>query len=104
MPIERIRPDQLRPQDPRPVRGPDSPEGPGPAPVSGPEAAGRIDRVEISTEGRLLAEKLGAAESEVTELTPERAEIIRERIESGFYDTPETIESVARRMIERGDL
>lgn len=102
MPIERIRPDPLQPPEPRPARGPYGPEGEGPAPVRGAEAAGRVDRVEISAEGRLLAAQLDAPQSDT--MAPARVEAIRKRIVEGVYDTPEVIENVARKLIERGDL
>lgn len=101
MPIERIRPDMLRPAEPRPARGPYGSEGEGPAPVRGAEAAGRVDRVEISAEGRILAARL---EAQHETLSPERVAVIRERIAEGMYDTPEVIENVARKLMERGDL
>jgi anti-sigma28 factor (negative regulator of flagellin synthesis) len=63
-----------------------------------------VDRVEISTEGRLLAAQLDAPRPGAETMAPERIEAIRERIATGVYDTPEVIESVARKMIERGDL
>lgn len=102
MPIERIRPDPLRSPDARPARGPQGAEGEGPAPVRGAEAAGKADRVEISTEGRLLAARLEADAPKA--LTTERVTEIRDRIDSGMYDTPEVAAAVARNLLARGEL
>jgi hypothetical protein len=37
-------------------------------------------------------------------ITPERLEALRQKIDSGDYDTSEVAETVARRIIQRGDL
>ena len=57
----------------------------------------RTDRVEISSEGRVLASL------QIDSGRPTEAEI-RNRISSGFYDQPEVAEEVARRIYEGGDL
>jgi hypothetical protein len=98
-----MRPDPIRSPDARPARGAQGPEGEGPAPVRGAEAAGRADRVEISTEGRLLAARL-ETDPAGEPLAPERAAEIRERIDSGIYDTPEVAAVVARRLLASGEV
>jgi anti-sigma28 factor (negative regulator of flagellin synthesis) len=66
--------------------------------------AGRGDRVEISSEGRALSSKAGVLQGVTTTLTQERIEAIRERIQSGSYDTPEMAGEVASRILASGDL
>lgn len=71
--------------------------------VQGPgeiSRAERLDRVEISPEGRELARAEEAGET----LTPERRAEILARLESGFYDSPRIAEQVARAIVARGDL
>lgn len=60
-------------------------------------SAPSTDQVEISEEGRALAEQ---AES----LSPEVLSEIRGRIEDGVYDAPELAEEVARRILDSDDL
>lgn len=104
MAIDKIYPDPIRLPEPRPARGPYAEEA-GPAPVRAAEAPSRADRIEISAEGRRLAAQQGAAGASRPEgLTTERAQEIRQRIDSGGYDAPEVVETVARRMLERGDV
>jgi anti-sigma28 factor (negative regulator of flagellin synthesis) len=64
----------------------------------------RMDRVEISDEARAMATQGGASQRPVSTLSAERLEEIRERIDSGAYDTPEMAEEVARRLLVSGDL
>jgi hypothetical protein len=61
----------------------------------------RSDKVQISDAGRALAAREGDATSG---LTPARAATIRGRVLSGAYDTLEVVDSVARRLIDSGDL
>ncbi len=35
-----------------------------------------------------------------TELTPEQVQIILRRLNEGFYDTPEALEQIARRLLK----
>ena len=62
--------------------------------------ARRADRVEISAEARQAAAKLG----EVPGLSPERVAEIRQKLADGSYDSAEVVETIARRMIDRGDV
>jgi hypothetical protein len=39
-----------------------------------------------------------------TGLTPERLIELRKRIDSGYHDSPEVIDALARRLVECGDL
>jgi anti-sigma28 factor (negative regulator of flagellin synthesis) len=66
--------------------------------AGGDERPARPDRVEISTEGRALA-AAGAGG-----LTAERVTEIRQRILAGAYDSTAVIDTVARRMLARGDI
>jgi hypothetical protein len=104
MAFDKIRPEPIRLPEPRPARAPYA-EGTGPAPVRAPEGVSRADRIEISAEGRRLAAQQSTAGAHRPEpLTTERAQAIRQRIDSGAYDAPEVLETVARRMLERGDV
>lgn len=71
--------------------------------VQGPDQGSRgerADRVEISSRGRELA-RAGEVEGS---LSPERRSEIVARLESGFYDSPDIAEQVARALVDRGDL
>lgn len=63
------------------------------------------DRVEISADGVQAREsgqgiaKLAAAGQDIRS---ERVEEVREKVESGYYDHPETIEKVADKMVSGG--
>lgn len=60
-----------------------------------PESQPARDRVELSTEARALARSssLGAT----------RVDSIRQRVLSGAYDSLSVMDTVARRMMQRGD-
>jgi negative regulator of flagellin synthesis FlgM len=60
----------------------------------------RPDSVKISDAGRALA----ANEESRPELSPERIAEIRQRILSGTYDSLESVEQVAKRILASGDL
>lgn len=60
----------------------------------------QTDRVEISAEARQRAAELDTVEG----LSPERVARIRSNLADGTYSTPEVLDTVARRMIEQGDL
>ena len=62
----------------------------------------RTDRVELSPEARALAARLETGEADT--LTPERIAELRRKIQEGAYDRPDTVESVARKILESGDL
>ncbi len=80
-------------------------ERPAPPEKVGEDAPGttarpRADRVEISQEGRQAVAHL----DQVPGLDPERVARIRQRIADGSYDAPEVLDTVARRMLRRGDV
>lgn len=71
--------------------------------VQGPgqiSRAERADRVEISSRGRELARTDEAVES----LPPERRAEIAARLESGFYDSSDIAEQLARVLMDRGEI
>jgi anti-sigma28 factor (negative regulator of flagellin synthesis) len=59
------------------------------------------DTVEISAEGHTLAQ---SGEVERVPFTEARAAEVRQRLESGFYDDPDVVRSIAERLIDSGDL
>ena len=92
-----IRPDSTRPSDTTDASE-SSPIRPVSPATSSPD---RSDKVEISDAGRALAARGGDAPSG---LDPARASRIRGRILSGAYDTLEVVDTVARRLLDSGDL
>lgn len=62
----------------------------------------RPDSVDVSSEAKALAEQTEARASEST-LPKERLKEIGERLASGFYDQPEVIDQVARRVAKDPD-
>ena len=75
----------------------------GQTPAAGSVAVDRTDKVEISDAGRALA----ARETDRTVqagLDPIRASHIRHRVLSGAYDTLDVVDTVARRLLQSGDL
>lgn len=86
-------------RDPRKVDGA-AQEG---ADVQGISQVERVDRVEISEEGRALA-KASAENATRETLSPGRLAQINERIGDGTYHTPEVAEEVARQILDSGDL
>lgn len=89
-PIENQQP--IRPERTKPE--------PGVSPEKAAPQTRPADRVEISAEARERATRLDG----VTGLSPERMAEIRQRLSDGTYSTPEVLETVARRMIEQGDV
>lgn len=75
-----------------------SPSGDGPGRAS--ERA-RADQVEISEEARSLAEQ---AEVERVPFTEARAAEVRERLDAGFYASPDVIRRIAEKLADSGDL
>ena len=72
-------------------------------PVAGTVSIDRADKVEISHAGRALA----ARETDRTVeagLDPIRASHIRNRVLSGAYDALDVVDTVARRLLQSGDL
>ena len=69
-----------------------------------PGKSGTKDRVEIGSGSE--ARNPGAGVSKLAGIQPEiredRVEAVRENVESGYYNRPETIEKVADRMIDKG--
>ena len=95
MSIHKIGSDLVRPTGPKgPTRASASSHDDG---VEEGRIVPRTDRVEISSEGRVLA-ALQVEGGRATEAE------IQDRIGSGFYDRPEVAEEVARRISEAGDL
>lgn len=65
----------------------------------------RTDAVHISSAGRARAEaELPVRGDPATPLTSDQIARIRERINSGAYDSLDVIEAVARRILAAGDL
>lgn len=56
------------------------------------------DRIEISDRGRALAAE---AQASGGELSAERLDELRERLDNGFYDDPATALRLAERLIDR---
>lgn len=63
------------------------------------------DRVELSSDGVRTrngghgVSKLASASPEIRE---EKVQEAREKVETGYYDKPETIDNVANRMVDNG--
>jgi len=95
MPSEGLRPEAIRPS-----RAGES----APAQSSEVQPVRPVDRVEISTQGRALSEEgVASGPGQLQPSTVSLAEI-RQRIIQGHYDSPAMAESVARRLIQSGDL
>ncbi len=62
----------------------------------------RADTVDVSSEAKALAEQSEARGAEST-LPKDRLKEIGERLASGFYDQPEVIDQVARRVAKDPD-
>ena len=77
-------------------RGPIKPVAPAPSSVD------RSDKVQISDAGRALSARSDDTKS--AGLDPARAERIRGRVLSGAYDTLDVVDTVARRLLDSGDL
>ena len=68
-------------------------------------AADRLDPVDSSESERTEASEGETVHGEVrAEMTPERIAEIRKRVQEGAYASPEMLDEVARRMLERGDV
>ena len=67
--------------------------------------ADRVDPVDSSELERTEASEGETVHGEVrAEMTPERIAEIRKRVQEGAYASPEVLDEVARRMLERGDV
>ncbi|TVR49961.1 MAG: flagellar biosynthesis anti-sigma factor FlgM [Gemmatimonadales bacterium] len=103
MTIQPIAGDPLRSQGAR--RSQDSEERSGKVPPAGPvERPEASDRVDISREGRAQAAKAGLSGAHAEEPGEDRLDAIRIRIQQGTYNTPESAEEVALRLLDSGDL
>lgn len=62
------------------------------------------DRVELgsSSEGRNPAAGLERLARANTDVRQEKVEAVREKVETGYYDKPETIAQVADKMVDGG--
>jgi negative regulator of flagellin synthesis FlgM len=69
-----------------------------------PSGAQRSDKVDISDAGRALAARSGDAAQASSGPDSARTDRIRGRILSGAYDTLEVVDTVARRLLDSGDL
>ena len=102
MTIKRIPSHVVRPAGAGGVAGAD-----GKKDKEGPGDVGRVertDRVEISEQGRALAEQIAPAEGAGEEHTAAREATIRERIADGTYNRSDTAAEVAERILLSGDL
>lgn len=68
---------------------------------SRPSKAPRADQFGFSSEALALAERAVKVEEG---LSAERLAEIESRIADGFYDSPEVVNEVARRLVDSGDL
>lgn len=64
----------------------------------------RTDRVQISDAGRALAAQASGDAAAPAELTPERTAEIRQRVLQGAYNSLDVVDSVARRLLETGEV
>jgi hypothetical protein len=65
------------------------------------KSAGRADQVDISDAARALAQ---GGEPDGIPVALARLAEVQERLDSGFYELPDTISDVARRLLDSGDL
>ena len=71
------------------------------------EPDAREDRVEISDAGRSLARDVGSVGADgvpIGTLPPDKLTELRRAIQANAHDSAEVIASIARHMIERGDM
>lgn len=71
-------------------------------PVTHTAPAARSDQVEISGEGRILAEL--AEQADALGLDAASLRSIQKRLAGGFYQRPEVLDKVAARLLASGDL
>lgn len=71
-----------------------------------PQQAGRADRAELSSDGKLLSETRASVEvtkphvAVAPEIRSDRVEEVRQKIENGFYDSPEFADQLAGKLID----
>jgi hypothetical protein len=82
-----------RARDAAPAAAPRAATNP-PAPAAGPP----VDRVELSAAARELNARLDAAQA-TGGLSAERTRQLAERIRTGFYDRPDTIDRIIARVL-----
>lgn len=99
MSIHKVGSGLLRSLAPRVVNGEE--RGAAPRDEPGDARSARSDEVQISAQGRELAAQASASGASLSQA---RIDEIRDRIERGHYDEPAVAETVARRMLERGDI
>jgi len=68
------------------------PGGPAPGPGGVP-----VDRVELSPEARELSARAGR-DTGTDGLSPERLAVLTERLRSGYYDRPDTVDRLVDRL------
>lgn len=91
---------QIRTEATKPVR-PAATEA-GARPAAPAPSAPRADKVQISDAGRALAANAGGGA--VSGLSAERTADIRQRVLHGAYDSLDVVDTVARRLLETGDV
>lgn len=96
LPSDGTRPDAVRPDAVRPDRS-----AAGGSPVEEVQAVRPVDRIEISEQGRALAEEAGL--DVPRPYSPSVKEVLQ-RIREGFYDSPAVAEATARNLLASGDL
>ncbi len=93
LPFDGVRPDAVRPDRPSPSGGP---------PAEPVQPVRPVDRIEISGEGRALAEE--ASGLEVPRPYSPSVEEVLQKIREGFYDSEAVAERTARNLLASGDL
>ena len=71
---------------------------------AGPAGARRTRRDSVELSPAAQAMTTGATDQASATLSPERLAEIRQRIQSGAYDSLAVVDEVARRILDRGDL
>ncbi|HXT19052.1 MAG TPA: hypothetical protein VN706_25720 [Gemmatimonadaceae bacterium] len=95
----------IRPETTRPSAPSDTQDAGQVSPIApAPSGTDRSDKVQISDAGRALAARDTSDSSSTSSLDPARAGRIRSRVLSGAYDTLEVVDTVARRLLDSGDL
>jgi len=102
MRIEDTRSDSVRPGNARPA-APVEPVQPA-RPIADAEKATASIRVDISAEGRALAARQSDEADADAPLAPERLAALRRWVHSGAFEEPVVIETVARRLLESGEI
>lgn len=100
MSIGIVGPDPLRSGDAGLARRADEPEAVKPLKDVAPDQA--ADRVEISAQGRAMAEL--AEEAERLGMDPRKLALIKQRLVEGVYHNPTLADEVAARILKSGDL